>query len=174
MFVAIYLLIFTLFIIKYWKTMRQGTISQQPLNLLVNLVFIPLFIFSLTFKAINIQVLAWFIPYIALGRKFDLTLEYSFLTIFNGVGLIFFESYQKDIFLDLSAQAAGEGSPFYTLVVQPVLYISNHTSEEVWVSVVFISIIWFLIRTTIELVKCVREILPRDSRYSTTDRVIVV
>ena len=174
LFTAIYFIILTLFVIKYWKTMRQETISQQPINLIINLVFIPLFIFSLTFKAINIQVLAWFIPYIALKKKLDLTLEYSFLTIFNGVGLIFFESYQEDIFLQLSAQAAGEGSPFYTLVVQPVLYISNHTSEEVWVSVVLISIIWFLIRTTIELVTCVKEVLYQDCKYATAEKIIVV
>jgi hypothetical protein len=45
-----------------------------------------------------------------------------------------------------------------TLVIQPVLYIQSVTSETVWVGLVFFTIIWFLVRTSIELFINVKEI----------------
>ncbi len=158
-FIAFYSQIFIFYLLFWWKIMRSESIDQQSLSTLISIVFIPLFIFSLTFKAINIQVLAWFIPYIALRSKFDLALEYTFLTIVNGFGLIVFQAYHPVPFAKLSNAAAGAGSVFDLIVIQPVIYLKNQTSESVWVSVVFISIFWFLIRTSIELFLCFKELL---------------
>ena len=174
-FIVIYSLIFVFYIIKWWSTMRNETIDQQSLSTHISLVFIPLFIFALTFKAINIQVLAWFVPYIALKSKLDLTLEYTFLTLLNGVGLVFFTAFNTAIFADLSLGAAGEGSLFDVLLIQPALYITEHTSETVWVAVVFVSIIWFLIRTTAEFIFCTKDLFSVElNQYSKVKTIIEV
>ncbi len=153
-FITVYSLIFVFYIIKWWKTMRSESIDQQSLSTITSLVFIPLFIFSLTFKAINIQVLAWFIPYIALYSKLELNLEYTFLTLVNGVGLAIYGAYNPVSFAELINDAAGEGSLFNLILIQPIIYIQENTSETVWVTVIFVSIIWFLIRTLVELSLC--------------------
>ncbi|MFW9923780.1 MAG: hypothetical protein ACFFDW_10895 [Candidatus Thorarchaeota archaeon] len=158
-FLAIYGILFTFYIIRWWRNIRSEEINQQSLFFITNIVFIPIFIFGLTFKAINIQVLAWFTPYIALKKKLDLLLEYSFLTVANGIGLVFFESYNPITFTMLSAQTAAEGTFFDVIVVQPVLYIRDYTSSTVWVSLIFVTIIWYLSRTLIEFVFCSKETL---------------
>ncbi len=167
-FIAVYSLIFVFYVIKWWKTMRSESIDQQSLSTITSLVFIPLLIFSLTFKAINIQVLAWFIPYIALHKKLDLALEYTFLTLINGAGLIIYGAYDPISFAKLIALAAGEGSLFNIILIQPIIYIQEHTSEKIWATVIFISIIWFLVRTLAELLLCSKELLSNAPKLKPT------
>ncbi|NHJ05851.1 MAG: DUF2029 domain-containing protein [Candidatus Heimdallarchaeota archaeon] len=159
LFIAVYGLIFTLYVIKWWNTIRTENIEDQTLTSLVNFVFIPLFIFGLTFKAINLQVLAWFTPYIALKNKLDLLIEYTFLTLIFGIGLLFFESYNVAAFEALSLQSAGKGSVFYILLIRPISIIRDQTSSTIWVGIIFATIIWYLIRTSIELGISTKEIL---------------
>jgi hypothetical protein len=169
-FVIVYCVIFFLYIYRNWQKIRIQSITDQSLNHLINIVFIPIFIFALSFKAINIQVLAWFTPYIALKNKKELLIEYSVLTLVNGFALIFFESFTNDIFLEMAEQAAGEGTMFYYILIKPALWINGHTTETVWVAIIFVTIWWYLIRTTIEFVFCVKEILniPKIENISET------
>ncbi|MHA1155857.1 MAG: hypothetical protein ACTSQK_07075 [Candidatus Heimdallarchaeota archaeon] len=167
-FIAVYSLIFVFYIIKWWKTMRSESIDQQSLSTITSLVFIPLFIFSLTFKAINIQVLAWFIPYIALHSKLELTLEYTFLTLVNGAGLAIYGAYNPVSFAELILDAAPEGSLFNLILIQPIIYIQENTSETVWVTVIFVSIIWFLVRTLVELSLCSKVLFSNAPKLTPT------
>ncbi|NHK32356.1 MAG: hypothetical protein FK730_13465 [Asgard group archaeon] len=158
MFVIIYLAIFILYIIRYRKQFRVTKINDLPLNNLISLVFIPLFIFSLSFKAINIQVLAWFTPYFALRNKKSLLIVYSILTLVNGLALIFYEaSINPSVFLGMSQQTAAQGSIFYLLIVNPAIRITQIIPSVVWVAIMFGTILWFYTRTTVEFISCTKE-----------------
>ncbi len=163
LFIIMYAIIFFVYIFRYKKYMRSNSIGTLPLSTITNFVFIPLFIFSLSFKAINIQVLAWLTPYFALRKKLVLLLEYSILTIVSGLALIFFEASNSVTFLELSKLAASENTPFYTLIVNPALKLTQVIPVEVWVSIILITIVWFLIRTGMEFTRCSRELLKKET-----------
>ncbi|HUU77873.1 MAG TPA: hypothetical protein VMX55_05970 [candidate division Zixibacteria bacterium] len=167
MFLIIYLTIFVWFLLKNSNMIRTQSLSSLPLQKLVLLVFIPLFIFALSFKAINIQVLAWFVPYIALRRKKGLFFEYTILTLVHGFALIIFEAYNPATFLELSQLAASTDSPLYHLIVKPALVITQGVPQVVWASIIFITILWFFIRTTIELITSSKELITNEyKQYS--------
>ncbi|MHA1212700.1 MAG: hypothetical protein ACTSSH_09585 [Candidatus Heimdallarchaeota archaeon] len=162
MFIAIYTTVFVLYIIKYRKAIRTQNIDSLPITRLLSLVFIPLFIFALSFKAINIQVLAWFVPYIALRKRKGLLIEYTLLTIIHGLALLIFEASNPEIFLKLSENAALVDSPFYHMVVIPALHLIEVIDKVVWVSIIFVTILWFFIRTSFEFGKLTKELLTKE------------
>jgi len=155
-FIFLFSVIFIFYLKKNWENIRTKKVSQMPILYQVNLVFLPFFIFALTFKAINIQVLAWFLPYIALHRKKGLLIEYSFLTIIHGFALLIFEAPQIDDFLMKATKAVGSNSFFFFLIVKPVVFLANFPSQ-IFVGIIFLTIFWFNIRTFFELISIVRE-----------------
>ncbi len=155
-FVILYSSIFIFYLIKNWENIRRKKVTQMPILYQVNLIFLPFFVFALTFKAINIQVLAWFLPYIALYRKKGLLLEYSFLTIIHGFALLIFEAPQVDDFLVMATKAVGGNSFFFYLIVKPVVFLANFP-PRIFVGIIFLTIFWFYIRTFFELISIVRE-----------------
>ena len=160
MFVIIYLTIFILYIIRYRKQFKEKNINDLPLQILISLVFIPLFIFSLSFKAINIQVLAWFTPFFALRNKKSLLIEYSILTIVNGLALLFYEaSINPSIFLEMSQLAATQDSIFYLLIVNPAMRITQVLPSVIWVAIMLGTILWFYTRTSVEFISSSKELL---------------
>ncbi len=162
MFVIIYLTIFVLYLIRYRRHLRENNISELSLYNLVSLVFIPLFIFSLSFKAINIQVLAWFTPFFALRNKKGMLIEYSILTIVNGLALIFYEAaIDLTLFMGMSKLAATKDSFFYILIINPAIKITQIFPSVVWVSIMFGTILWFFIKTSFEFILCSKELLKR-------------
>ncbi|MBN1329373.1 MAG: hypothetical protein JXA54_07860 [Candidatus Heimdallarchaeota archaeon] len=167
MFIIIYLTIFFWFHINNWNIIRTKNLNTMPIQALLGLVFIPLFIFALSYKAVNIQVLAWFAPFIALRRKKGLFFEYTMLTLIHGIALIIFEAYNQDTFLQLSQLAASSESSLYQIIILPALRLTQIIPQVVWVSIIFISIIWFFIRTTIELIVCSKELITNKyKRYN--------
>ncbi|NHJ84936.1 MAG: hypothetical protein FK734_05710 [Asgard group archaeon] len=174
MFVLIYSTILVIYLVKYWRIMRTNSIINMPLSSMINVVFIPLFIFAISFKAINIQVLAWFIPYIAFKKKKGLLIEYTALTLIHGLALIIYEAYNYDSFIELSKLAASEGSIFYTIVVKPAIAITEHIPSTVWVAIITITIIWYIARTTTELVKSTKELLVFNSSTNFWDKDYVI
>jgi len=163
LFIVIYLTIFILYLIRLWPKMRSSSISNQPLSFLLSTVFTPLFIFALTFKAINIQVLAWFAPYIALKRKLGLTIEYSLLTVIHGIALLLFEASNPVTFEKMITQAsAAPGTIMYKLIVGPIIWVITNTPVVLWVSIIFLTIFWYLIRTSIVFSKSLQPLLSKD------------
>ena len=143
--------------------MRTESISDQPLSLLLSTVFTPLFIFALTFKAINIQYLAWFIPYFALKRKLGITIEYSILTVVHGLAIMLFEASNPVTFANMFTQAAAsQGTIMYKLVVGPILWVIEHTPIALSVSIIMPTIVWYLIRTSIIFGKSLIPLLSKD------------
>ncbi|MHA1504299.1 MAG: hypothetical protein ACTSPT_03815 [Candidatus Heimdallarchaeota archaeon] len=163
LFIVIYLVVFILYLIRWWPKMRTEPISDQPLSLLLSTVFTPLFIFALTFKAINIQYLAWFIPFFALKRKLGITIEYSILTVVHGLAIMLFEASNPEVFEKLFIQAsASQGTVMYKLVVGPILWVIEHTPVALSVSIIMATIVWYLIRTSIIFGKSLFPLLSKD------------
>ncbi len=162
-FVGIYFVVFVIYITRYKDLMKKHTIDKLPLSTITLLVFLPIFIFALTFKAINIQILAWFIPYIALRKKKGLLIEFTLLTLIHGLALVFYEAQNTEVFLGLSDSPASENSFFYRIIVLPALKLAQIIPAVVWVSVIFVTIIWYLVRTSVEFIKCSKELLSKDS-----------
>ena len=158
MFILVYSIVFILYIRKYWGMMKTDTIDSLPISKLALLVFIPLFVFSLSFKAINIQVLAWFAPYFAINKKKGMLIEYTILTVVHGLALVIFEAYDLATFLKLSQLATSENSDFWILIANSVSWVTNFVNQKVWVGIIFSTILWFNIRTSIELVNCTKEL----------------
>ncbi|NHJ48811.1 MAG: hypothetical protein FK733_13590 [Asgard group archaeon] len=162
MFIIIYLTIFILFIVRYRRDFKTKNIADLPLVNQVNLVFIPLFIFALSFKALNIQVLAWFTPYFALRRKWKMMLEYSALTLVHGFAWILYSAYNPSTFQTIGNLSTGDNSIIYLLIVKPALFITQYIPAVVWVVLILITILWFVTRTSYEFVMCNKEFLKRD------------
>jgi len=163
LFIVIYLTVFILYLIRWWPKMRTELISDQPLSLLLSTVFTPLFIFALTFKAINIQYLAWFIPYFALKRKLGITIEYSILTVVHGLAIMLFEASNPVTFAKMFTQAtAGQETIMYKLVVGPIIWVIEHTPVALSVSIIMATIVWYLIRTSIIFGKSLIPLLSKD------------
>jgi hypothetical protein len=163
LFIILYLVIFIFYLIRRWPKMRTESIKDQPLSLILSIVFTPLFIFALTFKAINIQYLAWFIPYFALKRKLAITIEYSILTVVHGLAIMLFQASNPDIFNNLFTNAsAGQGTIMYKLVVGPVIWVIEHTPVAFSVSIIIATIIWYLIRTSMVFGKSLIPLLSKD------------
>ncbi|MCK5158274.1 MAG: hypothetical protein KAR08_03905 [Candidatus Heimdallarchaeota archaeon] len=163
LFVGIYFVVFLIYILRYRDLMKKHTIDKLPLSTITLLVFLPIFIFALTFKAINIQILAWFIPFIALRKKKGLLIEYSLLTLIHGLALVFYEAFNQEVFLGLSDSPASENSFIYRIIVLPALKLTQIVPVVVWVSIIFVTIIWYMIRTSVEFIKCSKELLGKDS-----------
>jgi len=162
-FIVLFLVIFIFYLIRWWSKMRTEAISDQPLSLILSTVFTPMFIFVLTFKAVNIQYLAWFIPYFALKRKLGITIEYSILTIVHGLGIMLFEASNPETFQDMISQAsASEGTIMYKLLVGPIIWVIEHTPVALSVSIIMATIVWFLIRTSIAFGKSLIPLLSKD------------
>ena len=143
--------------------MKTHTIDKLPLSKIILLVYLPIFIFAISFKAINIQILAWFIPFIALRRKKGLLIEYTLLTLIHGFALVVYEAYNYETFIRLSQLAASENSFFYRVVVQPALQLTQIIPSVVWVSIIFVTIIWYLTRTIVEFIKGTKELLSKEA-----------
>ncbi|NPE08155.1 MAG: hypothetical protein GNW80_07735 [Asgard group archaeon] len=163
LFVGIYFIVFLIYILRYKGLMKTHTIDKLPLSTITLLVFLPIFIFAISFKAINIQILAWFIPFIALRKKKGLLIEYTLLTLIHGIALVIYEAYNPVTFLELSKLAASENSFFYLIIVQPALRLTQIIPVVVWVSIIFVTIIWYLTRTSVEFIKCSKELLGKES-----------
>jgi hypothetical protein len=163
LFIGIYFVIFIIYIIRYKHLMKTTTIDNLPLNSIIPLVFLPIFMFALCFKAINIQILAWFIPYIALRKKKGLLIEYSLLTLIHGLALVIYEAYNPEIFMKLSEFPASENTFLYRVIVLPALKLTQIIPAVIWVSIIFVTIIWYLTRTAFEFIKCSRELLRKKS-----------
>ncbi len=163
LFVGIYFVVFVIYILRYKGLMKTHTIDKLPLSKIILLVYLPIFIFAICFKAINIQILAWFIPFIALRRKKGLLIEYTLLTLIHGFALVVYEAYNYETFIRLSQLAASENSFFYRVVVQPALQLTQIIPAVVWVSIIFVTIIWYLTRTIVEFIKGTKELLSKES-----------
>ena len=163
LFIGIYFVVFLIYILRYKDLMKKHTIDKLPLSTITLLVFLPIFIFALTFKAINIQILAWFILFIALRKKKGLLIEYSLLTLIHGLALVFYEAFNQEAFLGLSDSPASENSFIYRIIVLPALKLTQIIPLVVWVSIIFVTIIWYMIRTSVEFIKCSKELLGKDS-----------
>ena len=159
LFAVVYAFLLIFYLVRWWKTIRTETISEQSLNHLVNLVFIPIFIFAITFKAINIQVLAWFTPYFALRKKIGMMIEYSVLTVLHGLFLIFTFAGSNPAFEEFMTTAAKPGTFIYYLIIVPAIWLAYKIPRIVWVSLTFCTIIWYQVRAIIELTLCSRDLL---------------
>jgi len=156
-FFILYAIIFYVYFMKNQFQYNNTQISELPLLKILAILFVPLFIFSLSFKAVNLQILAWFIPFIALNKKRGLLIEYSILTILHGFSLVCFEIYNAENFMELVGSAAPEGSIFYNLVIMPAFKFTQIIPMKIWVGIIFLTIIWFILRTSFELFKSVKN-----------------
>ncbi|MBK5113740.1 MAG: hypothetical protein KGD59_05405 [Candidatus Heimdallarchaeota archaeon] len=163
LFVGIYFVVFVIYILRYRGLMKTHTIDKLPLSKIILLVYLPIFMFAICFKAINIQILAWFIPFIALRKKKGLLIEYSLLTLIHGIALVIYEAYNPEMFLKLSEFPASENTFLYRVIVLPALKLTQIIPAVVWVSIIFVTIIWYLTRTVFEFIKCSRELLRKES-----------
>ncbi len=163
LFVSMYFVVFVIYLIRYRGLMRIHTIDKLPLSKVILLVYLPIFMFAISFKAINIQILAWFIPFIALRRKKGLLIEYTLLTLIHGIALVVFEAYNPVTFLELSKLAASENTFFYRVLVSPALHLTQVIPVIVWVTIIFLTIIWFQVRTSLEFIKGSKELLSKET-----------
>jgi hypothetical protein len=168
MFVIIYLTIFILYIIRNRGKYKETSITDLTLVEQTNLVFIPLFIFALSFKALNLQVLAWFTPYFALKKRARMFFEYSGLTLIHGFAWIFYSAYNPLVFQQISNVSTGVNSFLNVLISRSAEFITKTIPAVVWVVLIFVTILWFLITTTYELVYSSKELLRKDKITSVT------
>jgi len=161
LFVLLYALLFSLYLSRNWQQIHNSTIEQMSLSFIINLVFLPVLIFAATFKAVNVQVLAWFVPYCALKNKKGLLMEFSSLTIIFGLGLLLFEASQSEVFYEL-AQAAITGSNIlYTLIISPIIFLTKNLPVRFFVGIVFLTIAWFVVRVCFEMFSATQELLQK-------------
>ncbi|MBD3192528.1 MAG: hypothetical protein GF308_17950 [Candidatus Heimdallarchaeota archaeon] len=165
-FVLLYLLCFIWYINCYWKKMRFERIEDQDLEIVINLTFISFFIFALTFKAINIQILAWFTPYIALKKKKGLYLEFSLLTVLHGLLIILISIHAYSGFTDLAETTAAQGTLFYYLVIIPVDWLAHTIPRIAWTFLLFCTIIWYQIRSYVELIRISSETFKKIDYFN--------
>jgi hypothetical protein len=159
LFVIIFVTVWILYLKHNWSIFRTEQISKQKMSLVVNTVFIPLFIFALSFKAINIQVLAWFTPFCALQKKKELLIEYSLLTLIHGAAIVLFTITADPLaFSELITQSAAEGTISYAIFIRPLLWLQTNTTSKLWVAVIFVTILWYLLRTTIAFGKEIQTV----------------
>lgn len=165
-FVFLYILFFLWYTNCYWYKMRTERIESQNIQIIVNMTFLPFVIFALAFKAINIQILAWFTPYIALKRKKGLFLEFSLLTVIHGLLIILISIHTYPGFSTLVETTAAQGTLFYYLVIIPLDWLAYTIPRMVWSILLFLTIIWYQIRTYLELIKISSETLNTNNYFN--------